>query len=160
MVASASGAVLPQANPAHGCLKWHGCYRVRVRQDFCKILMQRVEGVLPGVAFIGEVTFQHCQRHRATVLAAIFNTPATGAMFEKFMTSVRYRPISSSGFRPSSRRRKSFKINESPYTTDVLLCSARSMAGSNPSAVYLEAETPVPSCQRPRQTRQGCGDVW
>ena len=50
--------------------------------------------------------------------------PAKGAIWLKFVFSVRNRPTSSSGLTPSSSRRNTLSIKRSPKMTELLLCSA------------------------------------
>ena len=61
--------------------------------------------------------------------------PAKGGMRSNFVFSVRYRPISTSGLIPGSRRRNSFRMRRSPKMIEVLLCSAEPrLYGQRPAA--------------------------
>ncbi len=59
-----------------------------------------------------------------SAMPAYSSAPATAGTRGNPIVSVSWRPISKSGLMPGCTRRNSLRISRSPYTIDVLLCSA------------------------------------
>ena len=112
------------------CMSESGVDRARRAARRVEVVADHVDRVAPGVAFVFDELVEHGEGRRSLVLSSSPYSRAPMMRGELLKPdSVRLRPISRSGFRPASRRRKSLSSALSPKKT---ACSTaqRDMAGA------------------------------
>ena len=117
-----SGAVpAGSTNPGRG-LSPAGAGNARHRSEKARQLIQEP---LPSVTLVCHQALQHADRGPLPARRAVIEiSPRNGGIRGNRATSVRNRPISTSGFSPGCSRRNNFRMSCLSYRIDVFDCSA------------------------------------